>query len=137
MIPWPAQLWQHIYQNWTETAKINVAQAQEARQIPTAFHSYACGSLASAPHRSTETMLARVTNGLYIAGANGPFYVIISLDFCVTLDTLSHLLFLKIFFFSSCDILSLPSSLGILFQAPFSLHAPHILVCCPALAVPT
>ena len=74
-------------------------------------------------------MLAHVTNGLYIAGANGPFYVIISLDFSVTFDTLSHLLFLKKnFFFSFCDILSRPSSLGILFQAPFSLHAPHILV---------
>lgn len=51
------------------------------------------------PPRSTEVMLANVTNGVYIAGVNGPFYVIISLDFSVTFDTLSHLLFLKKNFF--------------------------------------
>lgn len=84
-------------------------------------------------------ILANVTNGIYIAGVNGPFYVIISLDFSVTFDTLNHLLFLKKktkttkknFFCSFCDIifsLSTPSLsfMGILFQASFSGYSSNL-----------
>lgn len=66
---------------------------QEDGQIHTAFHSSACGNLASAPNLCAERILANVTNGPYIAGVNGPFYVIIFVDFSVTFDTLSHLTF--------------------------------------------
>lgn len=82
----------------------------------------------SCPHRSTETMFTNVTNGLYIAEANGSFYVIICLDFSGTFDTLSHLLFLtkkKTFFFSFCDIIFSRSPpyphLPFLSEHPFSI----------------
>lgn len=93
----------------------------------------------SCPHRSTETMFTNVTNGLYIAEANGSFYVIICLDFSGTFDTLSHLLFLtkkkpsssaSVTLYSP-GLLPTPtshSSLSILFQSSFSLDVPHFLV---------
>ena len=83
---------------------INRAPEQEARPIPTASPPQPEAAWLLPP-RPTEVILANVTNGIYTAGVNGPFYVIISLDFSVTFDTLSHLLFLKkTLFCSFCDM---------------------------------
>lgn len=92
-------------------------------------------------------ILANVTNGIYIAGVNGPFYVIISLDFSVTFDTLSHLLFLKKKkqkqkkTFSAASVTSFFPFYPIpfLYGHPFSSLFLWILLqswCCPGLTVP-
>ena len=109
---------------------INRAPEQEARPIPTASPPQPEAAWLLPP-RPTEVILANVTNGIYTAGVNGPFYVIISLDFSVTFDTLSHLLFLKKKNFSAasvtCSLVLLPPSfLSIFCQASCSLGAPRI-----------
>lgn len=105
IIPWPAQLWQHIYQNWTELEKINVASAQEDRQVPTALHSSACGSLASALIAPLKRFLLMSLMASILLELMGPFMSLSLLTSWWHLTLSAAYFFLN--FFSSASMTSL------------------------------